>query len=236
MDSGDIKAVDKVKLPKGITFELKTDDCKAGKYAAEFIAKKLDGRRGSIISLVNTKGSADNFHEWAFSDMFEELKKDGKYDLSQVKMLESRLSGGEAETTKVIVLDILHENRDIIGIFCTPGNLVKSCAEARERYEKNADEIVLLGYDITEENIQLFEEGKVDMLVDDSIYEEAYKCAQNFDRLFKGEEVPKFEFIEPEYLDEDTAEELLPKYKQLFERTKDEEFFEKHKARSFIGE
>ena len=56
------------------------------------------------------------------------------------------------------------------------------------------------------------------------------------DKLFKGEYVPKFEFIEAEYLTDETADELLPKYKELFERVKDEEFFEKYKAKSFIGE
>ena len=234
--NGDINALDRVRLPKGVDFELKMDDCRAGKYAAEFIAKKLDGKKGSIISLVNAKGGADNYHEWEFSDTFDELKAQGEYDLSQVKMLDSVLSGGEYEACKTITLGILQENRDILGIFCTTSYLAKACVEARELYGKSADDIVIMGYQITEENVELFENGKVALVVDNSIYREAYKCAENFDKLFKGEKVPKFEFLEAEYLTEETADELLPRYKELFERTKDDEFFERYKAKKFIVE
>ena len=90
--------------------------------------------------------------------------------------------------------------------------------------------------DMSEAMVELFKNGDLDMLIGRSLYQEGYKCAENFDKLFKGEKVPKFEFLEAEYLTEETADELLPKYKELFERTKDDEFFERYEAREFIAE
>ena len=230
------KNFDEVRLPEGVTFECRINDYEAGRYAAEYMAKRLDGKKGSVISIVSVKNAATNYHEWGFRERFEELKAEGKYDLSCVEMLEPRLNGGDDERGEQMFCDLMTEHPDIIGVFLIPGLSAKRWKAACIRTGRDMQDMVTVCYEVTEENIEFFTEGTADMLIGRRLYYEAYKCAQNFDRLFNGEYVPKFEYIDAEYLNEDTADELLPKYKELFERTKDDEFFEKHKARSFIGE
>ena len=147
-------------------------------------------------------------------------------------MLESRMEMGE----KDVFVDILKENRDIIGMYIEVPESVNYLLEVCRERGIDPAQIYIATCDLTEKNMPLAEGSEVDLFANMPLYHEGYKCAENFDKLFKGEKVPKFEFLEAEYLTEETADELLPRYKELFERTKDDEFFERYKAKKFIVE
>ena len=221
---------DQVELSMGITFEMPLGAWRIGTKIAEHMAKSLDGKSGKIATVATVKSSTMNEKLMGFEERFAQLKKEGSYDLSGVKLLESRMEMGE----KDVFVDILKENRDIIGMYIEVPESVNYLLEVCRERGIDPAQIYIATCDLTEKNMPLAEGSEVDLFANMPLYHEGYKCAENFDKLFKGEKVPKFEFLEAEYLTEETADELLPRYKELFERTKDDEFFERYKAREFI--
>ncbi len=228
--SGDVFG--EVELPAGITFELPLGTWRTGAKIAEHMAKSLDGKSGKIATVATVLSSTMNEKLIGFEERFNQLKKDGPYDLSGVELLESRAEIG----VKDVYIDILKENRDIIGMYIEVPDSVNYMIEACRERGIDPAQIYIATCDLTEKNMPLTEGGEVDLFANMPLYQEGYKCAENFDKLFRGEKVPKFEYIEAEYLTEETADELLSKYKELFERTKDDEFFEEYKAKEFIEE
>ena len=235
-NSGDSAAFEKVMLPAGINFEYRIDDYEAGRRAAQLMAKKLDGKKGSVICSVSTKGTSTNEPVAGFMDEFKRLKYSKEYDLSEITVQEYCMLGGEDIEWAQAAMGYYEEYGDLIGVFGYMSIDVIPWTTAFREKGVDPDDWVMITYDLTDSNIGRYESGEVDMLINQNYYFEGYKCAENFDKLFKGEKVPKFEYIEAEYLTEETADELLPKYKELFERTKDDEFFERYKAREFIAE
>ena len=221
---------DDVELPKGVDFEVAINEYRAAERAAQYMAKKLDGKKGSVVTAARIYCSRANYVIDGFEDEFKELKEKGDYDLSQVK-IPINLVYEENMISKVA-----SGCDDIIGMYVPAPDFAYEWIEHMHESGKNPDDVVNISADMSEEMVKLFENGDLDMLIGRSLYREGYKCAENFDKLFKGEKVPKFEYIDAEYLTEETAGELLPRYKELFERTKDEEFFERYEAMEFIAE
>ena len=219
---------DDVELPKGVDFEVAINEYRAAERAAQYMAKKLDGKKGSVVTAARIYSSRANYVIDGFEDEFKELKEKGDYDLSQVKKPDDLVYA------EFMISEVAKKYDDIIGMYVPNSDFAYEWIEHMHESGKNPDDVVNISADMSEEMVKLFESGDLDMLIGRSLYHEGYKCAGNFDKLFKGEKVPKFEFLEAEYLTEETADELLPRYKELFERTKDDEFFERYKAREFI--
>ena len=188
------------------------------------MAEKLEGKEGSLSITQNMRGGVSiNYVTEVFQIRLNELRSE--YDLDDVRILETLQEGGEVETATSIILGIIQSNPDIIAAFGTSGISSLSWPGAAEKAGKQPGDMVIITEDITEENVEKYNEGWVDMLVGVPLYDEGYKCAENFHKLFNGEDVPEFEHIDAEYLTEETEGELIPKYEELFARVKDDSLF-----------
>ncbi len=219
----------KLGLPEGYTFEYAVDREVYGARAAEYIAEKVDGREGSVVVTEIMLSSVYNEVRDIFIERFCELKESNKYDLSKVELLDGYMESGEVVSAADAHVDFLKRNPELIAVFGTTGTSVQSWSNAMKNCGYEPGDIVLVGLDITEENIALYEEGWASMIIGYSLYYEGYKCAENFHKLFNGEDVPAWEDIEAEYLYDETEEELIPRYEHILARTADDAFFEKYK-------
>ena len=78
----------------------------------------------------------------------------------------------------------------IIGAFGTTGNSPITWADAATKAGYKDGELVIVGMDATEGNLDYLEAGKVTAIVAQPLYEEAYKTMEYLDKIFRGEEVP----------------------------------------------
>ena len=175
-------------LPEGLTFNMACDPVLYGQQSAEIMAKKLDGKTGSVAITLNTKNITENAADDSFRAEWEALG--ATYDLSKIKLLETQLEGGVMDAATAVNLAIIQANPDIIGAFGTTGNSPITWSEAATKAGKADGEIAIIGMDATEGNLDALESGKVLALVAQPLYQEAYKTMEYLDKVFKGEEVP----------------------------------------------
>ena len=83
--------------------------------------------------------------------------------------------------------------------------------------------------DATQINLEKMEEGWVNMIIEQPIYEEGYLCAQKFHTLLTGGTVPDFEYIEEGFITQENLDEYIEKYDKLYERAADDAFFNAYK-------
>ena len=174
--------------PEGLAFNMACDPVLYGKQVAELMAAKLDGKTGSVALTQNTKNVTENAATESFIATWESLK--GTYALDGIKVLPVELEGGVVDSATAINLGILQANPDLIGAFGTTGNSPITWADAATKAGKADGELVLVGMDATEGNLDYLEAGKVAAIVAQPLYQEAYKTMEYLDIIFRGGEVP----------------------------------------------
>lgn len=180
--------------PEGLKFGMACSPALYGQQVAELMAEKLDGKEGSIALTQNSKNITENTAVESFTATWESLAD--KYDLSKIKVLEPQLEGAVVDQATAINLAIIQSNPDIIGAFGTTGNSPITWADAASKAGKADGEIFIVGMDATEGNLDYLEAGKVQALVAQPLYEEAYQTMEYFDKVFRGEEVPVWTDLE----------------------------------------
>ena len=175
-------------VPDGLTFGMACDPVAYGAQVAEFMASKLTGKSGSIAITQNTKNVTEN----AAADSFEKTwaSLGSKYDLKNIRILPVQLEGAVVDQATAVNLAIIQSNPDIIGAFGTTGNSPVTWGDAASKAGKRDGELVLVGMDATEGNLDYLETGKVAALVAQPLYEEAYKTMQYLDTVLRGGTVP----------------------------------------------
>lgn len=174
--------------PEGLAFNMACDPVLYGKQVAELMAEKLSGKTGSVALTQNTKNVTENAATESFMKTWEELK--GTYQLDGITVLPVELEGGVVDSATAINLSIIQAHPDIIGAFGTTGNSPITWADAATKAGYNDGELVIVGMDATEGNLDYLEAGKVTAIVAQPLYEEAYKTMEYLDKIFRGEEVP----------------------------------------------
>ena len=174
--------------PEGLAFNMACDPVLYGKQVAELMAAKLDGKTGSVALTQNTKNITENRANESFRATWEGLK--GTYALDGIKLLETELEGGVVDSATAINLAIIQANPDIIGAFGLTGNSPITWADAATKAGKADGEILIVGMDATEGNLDYLEAGKVGAIVAQPLYEEAYKTMEYLDIVLRGGEVP----------------------------------------------
>ncbi|MBP3653637.1 MAG: substrate-binding domain-containing protein [Clostridia bacterium] len=174
--------------PEGLAFNMACDPVLYGKQVAELMAEKLSGKAGSVALTQNTKNVTENAATDSFVATWESLA--GTYDLDEIKVLPVELEGGVVDSATAINLGILQANPDLIGAFGTTGNSPITWADAASKAGKADGELVLVGMDATEGNLDYLEAGKVAAIVAQPLYQEAYKTMEYLDVIFRGGEVP----------------------------------------------
>ena len=174
--------------PEGLAFNMACDPVLYGKQVAELMAEKLSGKTGSVALTQNTKNVTENAATESFMKTWEELK--GTYQLDGITVLPVELEGGVVDSATAINLSIIQAHPDIIGAFGTTGNSPITWADAATKAGYTDGELVIVGMDATEGNLDYLEAGKVTAIVAQPLYEEAYKTMEYLDKIFRGEEVP----------------------------------------------
>lgn len=180
--------------PEGLAFNMACDPKLYGKQVAELMAKSLDGKEGSVALTQNTKNVTENAATDSFKATWDSLK--GTYDLSKIKVLDVQLEGGVVDQATAINLAIIQSNPDIIGAFGTTGNSPITWADAATKAGKKDGEIFIVGMDATEGNLDYLEAGKVQAIVAQPLYDEAYKTMEYLDTIFRGGTVPEWTDLE----------------------------------------
>jgi ribose transport system substrate-binding protein len=176
------------KPPQGLAFNLACDPVLYGKQVAELMAEKLSGKSGSIALTQNTRNVTENAATDSFISTWNSLGS--KYNLGNIKILPVQLEGGVVDQATAINLAIIQANRDIIGAFGTTGNSPITWADAATKAGRSDGEILIVGMDATEGNLNYLDQGKVAAIVAQPLYEEAYKTMEYLDTVFRGGTVP----------------------------------------------
>lgn len=174
--------------PEGLAFNMACDPVLYGKQVAELMAEKLSGKTGSVALTQNTKNVTENSAIDSFVATWESLK--GTYDLANITVLPAELEGAVVDSATAINLAIIQAHPDLIGAFGTTGNSPITWADAASKAGKADGELVLVGMDATEGNLDYLEAGKVAAIVAQPLYQEAYQTMEYLDKIFRGEEVP----------------------------------------------
>lgn len=180
--------------PEGLKFNMACDPVLYGKQVAELMAEKLSGKTGSVAITQNTKNVTENAATDSFIKTWETLK--GQYQLDGIKVLPVELEGGQVDSATAINLSIIQANPDIIGAFGTTGNSPITWADAASKAGKKDGELVIVGMDATQGNLDYLEAGKVTALVAQPLYQEAYKTMEYLDTLLRGGTVPEWTDLE----------------------------------------
>ena len=180
--------------PEGLKFNMACDPVLYGKQVAELMAEKLSGKEGSVALTQNTKNITENAATESFIATWETLGD--KYDLSKIKLLPVELEGGMVDSATAINLGIIQANPDIIGAFGTTGNSPITWADAATKAGYEDGQLVIVGMDATEGNLDYLEAGKVAAIVAQPLYDEAHLTMEYLDKIFRGEEVPEWTDLE----------------------------------------
>ena len=174
--------------PTGLAFNMACDPVLYGKQVAELMASKLEGKTGSVALTQNTMNVTENAATDSFRATWAELA--ATMDLGGIKLLDTVLEGAVVDEATAINLSIIQANPDILGAFGTTGNSPVTWSSAAEKAGYADGELVLVGMDATEGNLDALEAGKVTALVAQPLYEESYKTMEYLDQIFRGNEVP----------------------------------------------
>ena len=177
-------------LPEGLDFNMACDPAKYGAAVADFMAEKLKGKTGTIAVTQNTKNNTENAAAEGFAARMKELNLEG------ITVLAPELEGSDATQAANVNAAIIQKNTDLIGAFSTTGGGSASWSTAAQKAGKSDDDLVLVAMDITEENLGYLNDGKIDALVYQPLYEEAFKTMEYLDKLLRGEEVPVWTDLE----------------------------------------
>ncbi len=174
--------------PEGLSFNMACDPVLYGKQVAELMAEKLSGKTGSVALTQNTKNVTENAATKSFTDTWSTLGD--RFDLKGIKVLDVQLEGGVVDSATAVNLSIIQSNPDIIGAFGTTGNSPITWADAATKAGKADGELLIVGMDATQGNLDYLEAGKVAAIVAQPLYDEAYKTMEYLDTIFRGGTVP----------------------------------------------
>lgn len=173
--------------PEGLAFNMACDPVLYGKQVAELMAAKLDGKEGSVAITQNTKNVTENAATESFIATWNAITDK---DLSKIKLLPVELEGGVVDSATAVNLAIIQANPDLIGAFGTTGNSPITWSDAATKAGKADGELVIVGMDATEGNLDALAAGKVAAIVAQPLYQEAYQTMEYLDKIFRGETVP----------------------------------------------
>lgn len=154
----------------------------------------------------------------SFIETWNALTDEGKYDLSKIKVLDVQLEGGVIDSATAVNLAIIQSNPDIIGAFGTTGNSPITWADAAAKAGYADGEILIVGMDATEANLDYLEKGKVAALVAQPLYDGAYKTVEYLDKIFHGESVPMWTDLEAPLVTKDGEGKNGIEYHKIYSR------------------
>jgi ribose transport system substrate-binding protein len=196
--------------PSGIIFGMACDPTAYGAASADIMAKKLDGKSGSVAITQNNRNITENAASDSFIATWNTLGS--KYNIRNIKLLPIQLEGGVLDQATAVNLAIIQANRDLIGAFGTTGNSPVSWGDAAQKAGKAPGEIAIIGMDATEGNLDYLEAGKVFAIVAQPLYEEHYMGMEYLDKVLRGQKVEPWTPMDAPIVTKDGAGKNGPAY------------------------
>jgi ribose transport system substrate-binding protein len=178
------------KLPAGLKFNLAGNPDTYGKEVAEFIAARVNGKQGSIAITKAGPNVTEDRAAASFIVTIDSLKS--KYDLSKIKILPVQNETAVMDQAVNINLANLKANKDILAAFSTTGGGIVSWADAASKAGKKDGEIIIVGMDAIEANLNYLDQGKCAAIAAQPLYEEGSKAMEYLDTIFRGGTVPEW--------------------------------------------
>jgi ribose transport system substrate-binding protein len=163
----------------------KNISCLAATYgaeAAQFVVDKLT-EKGITEGTIGITQNGPNVTENAANDGFRSKMAE---IAPNFKLADTVMEGPEiTEATNKVTSVIQANEADIVAGFGTTGGSPQSWAAAMENTKKT--DLVVVGMDYTELNVNLVKDGKISAVVCQPLFPEAQDCAQALYDLFNGE-------------------------------------------------
>jgi len=182
-----------------------TDNIAGAKAGAALLAELIGGA-GEVAQVTIIPGAAT-------SEMRQEGFEAGIADYPDIKIVGTQHSNSDVAKAMDVTRDMLTANPDLKGIFGASEAGVIGAAQALKAAGK-AGEVKLVGFDASDEQVNLLKEGAVDGLVVQSPFRMGYDGVSAALDAIAGKEVPKridtgVTLVTPENVDSPEVQELL---------------------------
>jgi len=194
----------------GIDSNLAADPVKYSQDAAKAIGDKLAGKKGSVAVTQGSFNTVENSAAGAFTKYMNENYPD-------LKVLKPIEEGFDPPAAVSKAIAIIQANPDLLGAYSTTGGGPVTWAGAMD--QTNRPDLVCIGMDYTEQNIDLVKNGKIYAIVAQPLYEEAQQSVVILDKLLRGEKVPYFTPLDAPIVTRDGIgkyDEIIKKVKEWF--------------------
>ena len=144
------------------------DDRMMGEMAADILVEALHAKGITSGSIGNTQAGAgvtDNAASDAFRHRLNEIAP-------QFRVTDVVFEGLELSAAATKVVGIINANPDIVGAFGTTGGSAQSWTKAMEMTGRT--DLVIIGVDVTAENLDVLENGPITGLMCTPLYDEGY--------------------------------------------------------------
>ena len=151
-----------------------------GREAAKFVVERLEAK-GVTEGSIGITQNGPNITENAANDGFRSQMLDLG---TKFTIADTVYEGAEVAEAATKVTSVIQSNADIVAGFGTTGASPQSWATAMENTGKT--DLVVVGMDYTELNVNLVKEGKITAIVCQPLYVEAQECVKTLKELFEG--------------------------------------------------
>ncbi len=177
-----------------------------GIQVAKTLGSALKGKTGSMAITQGSFNITENAAAKGFAD--------GMKAYPNLKVLAPQVEGFDTAGASAACAAIINGHKDLLGAFGTTGGSPTSWATAAE--QTNRSDLLLIGMDYTEQNIDLVKKGKVYAIVAQPLYDEAYMSADILDKLIRGITVPYYTKLEAPVVTKDG----IAKYDDIVQKVK----------------
>ena len=151
-----------------------------GREAAKFVVERLEAK-GVTEGTIGITQNGPNVTENAANDGFRSqvLELDTNFTIA-----DTVYEGVEVAEAANKVTGVIQANADIVAGFGTTGGSPQSWATAMQNTGKT--DLVVVGMDYTELNVNLVKDGSITAIVCQPLYDEAQACVETLKELFEG--------------------------------------------------
>lgn len=193
---------------EGLSANLSADPYGYGQSVAKAIGDEVKGKEGCVAVTQGSFNLTENAATKGFTDYINE-------NYTNLKVLDAIEEGFDAPQAIAKISAIIQGNPDILGGFGTTGGSPVTWSGAMA--QTGREDIIAIGMDYTEQNIDLVKQGKIYGIVAQPLYEEASISAVILDKLLRGEDVPYFTPLEAPVVTKDG----IDKYGDIINRVKE---------------
>ncbi|MBN1317761.1 MAG: sugar ABC transporter substrate-binding protein [Anaerolineales bacterium] len=183
----------------GVSAIVGADSAQYSAAAAEKMCEALGDQEGSIAVTLATFSDLETSVAMGFTKKMAEV-------CPQVTVLDPAEEGMDPPQAVAKAIAIMLANPDIIGAFSTTGGGASTWANAQK---ETGRQIVAMGMDYTEVNLDLVKKGEVFAVVGQPIWEEDYEAPLIVDKLLKGESVPYWTKLDAPIVTAENVDQFL---------------------------